>query len=406
MSRMKNTAWGYVLPMPSISSAPHPATPASGLDRVIALFKDWYDTVPTVIASAPGRVNLIGEHLDYNGGPVLLFAIARRTWVAAGAAPGFTMASSAVGHHPVYRPEGPSRGDWSDYVMGVVRELRSANSAPGGARLAVVSDIQPGAGLSSSAALAVATAAALGRLAGRELAPEMLADVAFRAEHDYVGVRCGRMDQTVIAHAVEGTAMFFDTATSERSTSPFPFRIWIIPTGVDHALADGGYNARRRECESALDRCRQRWPDLPSLAALDPMLLPEAVALLPAPLDRRARHVVTEAARTRRADSALGEGNLVEVGHLLVQGHESLQADFESSIEEADFLVDLGLERGALGARLTGAGWGGSVVMLAPESIETEVMEGTATAFARRFGRMPAAWSTHASGGVRLDLVA
>jgi galactokinase len=266
--------------------------------------------------------------------------------------------------------------------------------------------IEPGAGLSSSAALAVATAAALGRLAGHELPPEMLSDVAFRAEYDYVGVRCGRMDQTVIAQAVEGTAMFFDTATKERRTSPFPFRIWIIPTGVEHALADGGYNARRRECERALDRCRQRWPDLPSLAALDPSLLPEAVALLPASLDRRARHVVTEAARTRRAQRALRERDLVEVGRLLVQGHQSLQVDFESSIEEADFLVDSGVERGALGARLTGAGWGGSLVMLAPESIETEIMEGTAAAFARRFGRIPAAWPPPASGGVRLDLVA
>jgi galactokinase len=390
--------------MPSISNPPHPPAPTSGLERVTALFKDSYGIIPTVVASAPGRVNLIGEHLDYNGGPVLPFAIARRTWVAVGAAHGFAMASSAVGHHPVHRAEGPPQGDWSDYIMGVVRELRNANSAPSGAHLAVLSDIEPGAGLSSSAALAVATAAALGRLAGQELPPEMLSDVAFRAEHDYVGVRCGRMDQTVIAQAVEGTAMFFDTATNARSTSPFPFRIWIIPTGVEHALADGGYNARRRECESALDRCRQRWPDLPSLAALDPSLLPEAVALLPAPLDRRARHVVTEAARTRRAERALVERDLVEVGRLLVQGHESLEVDFESSIEEADFLVDLGVERGALGARLTGAGWGGSVVMLAPESIETEVMEGTAVAFARRFGWMPAAWPTHASGGVRLDL--
>lgn len=130
-------------------------------------------------------------------------------------------------------------------------------------------------------------AAALGRLAGHELPPEMRSDVAFRAEHDYVGVSCGRMDQTVIAQAVAGTAMFFNTATSARSRSCFPFRIWIIPTRVEQALADSGYNARRRECESALDRCRQRWPELLSLAALDPSLLP---ALLPAPLDRRARH--------------------------------------------------------------------------------------------------------------------
>jgi galactokinase len=270
----------------------------------------------------------------------------------------------------------------------------------------VLSDIEPGAGLSSSAAREVATAAALRCLAGYELPPEMLSDVAFRAEHDYVGRSLRPHGSEGHRPGPRGTAMFFDTATNEMSTSPFPFWIWIIPMGVEHALVDGGYNARRRECESALDRCRQHWPDLPSLAALDPSLLPDAVTLLPTPLDRRARHMVTEAARMRPGHRALLERDLVAVGRLLVQGHVSLEVDFESSIEEADFLVDLVVERGALGARLTGAGWGGSVVMLAPVSIETEVMGGTAATFARRLGRMPAAWPTHASGVVRLDLVA
>jgi galactokinase len=211
------------------------------------------------------------------------------------------------------------------------------------------------------------------------------------------------MDQTVVAHAIEGTAMFFDTASGARSTSPFPLTTWIVPTGVDHALADGGYNARRSECERALDLCRRRWPGIDSLAALDPARLPEAMALLPDPLDRRVRHVVTETARTRLMKDTLGRNDLAAIGQLLVEGHESLRVDYECSVAEADFVVREGVERGALGARLTGAGWGGSVVMLVPKERETEVIEATTAAFARSYGRTPQAWSARASGGVRLE---
>jgi galactokinase len=378
------------------------ASPASDLDRVTAFFRHQYGTDPRVVASAPGRVNLIGEHLDYNGGPVLPFAIDRRTWVAAGPGPGFAMASATPGLAAVHREPGPRRGDWSDYVMGVVRELGAA--APGGARLAVVSDIPAGAGLSSSAALSVAAAAALGQLDGTRLGAEALADIAYRAEHDYVGVRCGRMDQTVVAHAVERTAMFFDTATGARTIAPFTGVVWIVPTGVEHALTGGDYNTRRSECERALESWRARWPGLPSLAALDPKLLPEALALLASPLDRRARHVVTETARTRAATDALTRGDLAEVGRLLVLGHASLRDDFESSVPEADLIVAAAVEAGAYGARLTGAGWGGSVILLAPEATARDAVEGTLQAFTRRYGRRPAAWSARASGGARIEL--
>jgi galactokinase len=388
--------------MPS-PDGPRAAPPAAGFERVISLFHRSYGVAPAVVASAPGRVNLIGEHLDYNGGPVLPFAIDRRTWVAAALAPEFSLVSSEPGCSPVTRAGGPARGDWSDYVMGVVRELGERAVVPG-ARIAVASEVLPGAGLSSSAALAVASAAALAHLAGVELGPGALAEAAFGAEHDYVGVRCGRMDQTVVAHAVEGTALFLDTATGVAATCPFPLGVWIVPTGVAHALADGQYNARRSECEAALERCRTRWPELAALAALDPSHLPEALALLPAPLDRRVRHVVTETARTREVRRLLGAGDLAQVGRLLVAGHASLRDDYESSVAEADFLVETAVEHGALGARLTGAGWGGSVIMLVSDDIEADVVARTVAGFDRRFGRKPAAWRTRAAGGVRLDL--
>jgi galactokinase len=392
--------------MLSVSDTPQDAAPLPGLDRVTALFLDQYGTRPAVVASAPGRVNLIGEHLDYNGGPVLPFAVDRRLWVAVGPAGEFAMVSSAVTDPPVRRNEGPRQGDWSDYLMGVVQELRPRGWSLPAAQVAVVSDIPPGGGLSSSAALCVAGAASLGRLAGWELPADELAEVAYRAEHDYVGVRCGRMDQTVIAHAVQGTAMFFETGSNTRTLTPFPLATWIIATGVDHKLADGGYNARRSECEEALERCRGRWPKLSALAALDPDQLVGAMTLLPAPLDRRVRHVVSETGRTRAVHRALADGNFTGVGRRLVEGHESLRRDFESTVPEADFLVETAVEEGALGARLTGAGWGGSVVMLAPEHGATETIQRTTAAFARRFGRAPAVWTTSAAGGVRVEFSA
>src|SRR5262249_28701887 len=162
--------------------------------------------------------------LDYNGGPVLPFAIDRRIWVAVGPAPDFDLVTAEEGQPAVRRASGPPQGDWSDYVIGAARELGDGRVA--GARIAVASEVAVGGGLSSSAALAVASAAALARLAGLDLGPDALTEVAFRAEHDYVGVRCGRMDQTVVAHATAGQALYLDTATGERIACPFPHGVW------------------------------------------------------------------------------------------------------------------------------------------------------------------------------------
>jgi galactokinase len=378
---------------------------ALDLDRVVSTFQRTFGTLPTVVASAPGRVNLIGEHLDYNGGPVLPYAIERRTWVAAGPATGYSLWSAASEGPPVRREPGPRRGDWTDYILGVDRELRARAQAPEGARLAVVSDLPAGAGLSSSAALAVAGAAALAGLTGRRLDGGAAADAAYRAEHDYVGVRCGRMDQTIVAHATAGRALLLETGTGARREVPLGFRTWILSTGVDHSLADGGYNARRAECEHALEICRRRFPWLPALAGLEPEVLSDVMAELPPPLDGRVRHVVTETARTRRAAAALDRGDLAEVGRLMAEGHQSLRDDYECSVVQADALVEAALEHGALGARLTGAGWGGSVIMLAPEPVGERAAAAACEHLARSFGPAPQPWSTGAAAGMRLDLM-
>jgi galactokinase len=301
--------------------------------------------------------------------------------------------------------DAPMSRRWTDYVVGVVRELRSLQAAPAGAEIAVATTLPIGAGLSSSAALTVALARALSLLAGRRLPPAQLVEVAFRAEYHQVGVHCGRMDQTIAAHAELRTALLFETATGALRQVPLPGRLWVIETGLSHRLTGGALNQRRRECEEALAFCREWRPGLQHLAQLSPSDLPEMERRLPPPLVPRVRHVVTETARTRAAANALAARDMSRLGRLLVEGHESLRDDYQSTIPEADFIVASALEHGAYGARLTGAGWGGAVVVLAPREWEARIVAEIGGDFAARFGRHPAMWSTRASGGVRRETV-
>jgi galactokinase len=370
-----------------------------------SLFTTSFATRPTVAASAPGRVNLIGEHTDYNGGPVLPVAIERRTAAVAQLADRWALVSDTEAGIRQADIEEPMRREWSDYIVGVVRELRTLRAAPSGAEIAVATTLPIGAGLSSSAALTVATAKALSLLAGRRLSPAQLAEVAFRAEYHQVGVRCGRMDQTIAAHGERNSALLFETATRTMVRVPMTSRLWIVETGLSHRLTGGALNQRRRECEEALAFCRDWRPGLTHLAQLSLEDLPEMQRRLPPPLVPRARHVITETARTRAAATALAAGDLVELGRLLVEGHESLRRDYESTIPEADLIVESAVAHGAYGARLTGAGWGGAVVVLAPAKREARIVAEIAGDFETRFGRSPATWSTRASAGVRREAI-
>jgi galactokinase len=368
-----------------------------------SLFTSSFSSRPTVVASAPGRVNLIGEHTDYNGGPVLPVAIERRSAAAARVANHWAFASDTA--EGVYQADidAPVRGAWTDYLIGVIRELRSLRAAPPGAEISVATTLPIGAGLSSSAALTVALAKALSLLAGKRLSPDQLVEVAFRAEYHQVGVRCGRMDQTSATHAERGSALLFDTATGDLRRVPFPGRLWVIETGVSHRLTGGALNQRRKECEEALAFCREWRPGLRHLAQLSPGDLAEMERRLPPPLSPRVRHVVTETTRTLAAADALASGDLVQLGRLLVEGHESLRKNYQSTIPEADFIVSSAKQHGAYGARLTGAGWGGAVVMLAPADREARIAAEVGGDFAIHFGRQPEIWSTRASTGVRRE---
>ena len=365
-----------------------------------ALFARSFRGRPRAAASAPGRVNLIGEHLDYNGGPVLPMAVARRTAVVVGPAKFFEAASTRDGVVDRFDPAGPLRGAWTDYLAGVVRALARRGVHLKGATIAVASTVPEGGGLSSSAALTVATARALAALGGARLPAEVIAEAAWEAEHDEVGVRCGRMDQVIAALAAPGKALLYDSASRERRAIPFKGELWVVDTGVRHRLADGGYNQRRVECEEALRALRQQGWKLDSLAAFLPKHLPAA---LPPNLARRTAHVATETARVHAAATALAKGELRALGRLMTEAHASMRDLFEASCEEADVLVEAAGKLGAWGARLTGAGWGGNVIVLADPRVARRIIVELQQQFARIYGRIPEAWPTRASSGVKRE---
>lgn len=380
-----------------VTAGPRPAV----LSRARTLFRTTFEQRPDFISSAPGRVNLIGEHLDYNGGPVLPLAIGRRTVVAVGAHKKFQFVSEGFRVNSVKKPSAPLRGRWSDYLVGLLRVLDKWDALPDGARVAIASDVPAGAGLASSAALLVSAADALARLAGRQLKPVELAEIAYSAEHDEVGVHCGRMDQTIAAFGRARSALWFEPATRRRRLVPFPLRLWLLDTGVRHALTAGHLNARRVECETALLQLRRRWPRLRNLAQVSKRRLPEAEEMLPKWLAPCVRHVVLETARVERAAKVLARGDKQALGKILYEGHKSLRDEYQSSCPEADLLVASAERHGALGARLTGAGWGGVVLLLCNGTDGRDIVRQVQRDFRKRFGRPPTAWVTGASGGVR-----
>jgi galactokinase len=334
-------------------------------------------------------------------------AVARRTAVVVGAGStragaGFEAVSARDGVVDRFVPAGEMRGAWTDYLVGVVRALERRGARIPGATIAVASTVPEGAGLSSSAALTVSAARALAALAGMRPSAEVIAEVAWEAEHDEVGVRCGKMDQVIAAHAAPGKALLYDTATGARRAIPFKGKLWLVDTGVRHRLTDGGYNQRRSECEEALMSLREQGFKISSLAALPLALLPSC--RLAPHLARRLRHVVTETDRVRKGAEALAAHDLRALGQQMYSAHASLRDDFEASCEEADVLVEAARKLGAWGARLTGAGWGGTVAILLDERGAERVVLELQHQFGRIYRRLPEAWVTRAGSGVKREL--
>ncbi len=357
-------------------------------------FRQLYGYPPEGVWAAPGRVNLIGEHTDYNDGFALPFALPQRTEVAAARrtdrmlrvhsadTPSGAVTLDLAGLDPANPPQGAAR--WAAYPAGVVWALLDAGLPVGGADLHVRSDVPTGAGLSSSAALEVATALALTDLYGITLTRPELAVLARRAENAYVGVPCGIMDQMASACATEGHALHLDTRTLEQRGIPFDcasagLRLLVIDTRVKHALADGAYAQRRASCHRAAETL-----GLPALRDIPYEGLERALARLDDPVRRkRVRHVVTENERVLRIEELLRAGRLRDAGPLLTEGHVSLRDDYEVSCPELDLAVAAAGAAGAYGARMTGGGFGGSALALIDAEAEQAVTRAVTEAFRR-----------------------
>ncbi|MFN8667285.1 MAG: galactokinase [Gemmatimonadaceae bacterium] len=397
---------------------------AGGREAVEALFTMAYGHRPAAVASAPGRVNLIGEHTDYNGGEVLPIAIAQRTWVAIAPArgEGSRAVSREVGEAGAWGAAYTrATGAWWDYVAGALREASSLGARPAGHDVAVVSDVPMGAGLSSSAALEVATVAAAVAMEGtrvvrtNEAGAVSLRDVALaahRAESGFVGVACGIMDQFASALCEEGHALHLHCDTAETRSIPFRRGVLIVDTVSPRALVHSEFNTRRAECAAALEILRQLDPSIEALAHVTPELLERAA--LPDPIRKRARHVVAETRRVqdfvRRCEAAGGragvgtEESREAIGLLLNASHRSLRDDYQCSSPELDWVVEHCVARiGIDGARLTGAGWGGCAIVVGDAKVVAEFSRELAETFELSWGRSPRIWLTSPDAGARIE---
>ena len=378
-------------------------TQGSPVGQATSLFRERFGSQPGVRTSAPGRVNLLGEHTDYNGGPVLPFAISRRTAIAAAIAPDWAFTSTAEDAVVRFSLDGPLPEGGARYVAAAARVLRDHGVTLPAVNFAVASQVPLGGGLSSSAALLVAALRAMAALVGRKLTFKTLADLAYTAEHDVVGIGCGRMDQWIVSLGRPGHAILLETATMESHHVPLPTDVWVFDTGLRHQLTGGHLNDRRKECQEALRLAADQGVKVPHLADIPLAELPRLERSLPSPWVNRLRHVVTETHRTRQAGELLARKDLEGLGKLLVEGHQSLRVDYGSTIREADLLVEALTWHGALGARLTGAGWGGAVIAILPPEREARIVAEVGMAFQSEFGRLPDVWKTSASEGVRTE---
>jgi galactokinase len=356
------------------------------MDERMTDFARHFGGVPDLAESAPGRVNLIGEHTDYNGGFVLPTPIPQRTTVelsrrdddlaqvVSDAMPG-AIREYRVGHEK-------RAGDWLDYVQGCTRML-GGHAAIGGFQAAIASTVPVGAGLSSSAALEVALLRALRAAFAIDIDDVTLALTAHRAEHDFVGARVGVMDQMVASLGTPGHALLLDARSlaHEAIRLPDALVLRVIDSGIAHRHAGGDYNTRRAECETACERL-----GIAQLRDLEPKDL-RRTAELPDVLARRVRHVVTENARVGDAVAALRDGDVERLGRLLQASHASLRDDYEVSIPEVDALVEIAAAQPeVVGARMTGGGFGGAVLVAAGAGSDERLGRRIVDAYVERTG--------------------
>ena len=362
-------------------------------DKVSTAFAEHFGLAPDLVARAPGRVNLIGEHTDYNDGFVLPCAIGPSTMVAASRRDDNAMHIVAVDFGNAVDEfdltgavERNAEQPWADYVRGMITALQNDGHVLTGANIAIAGNLPKGAGLSSSASLEVAVGKAMLALANIEIDHTRLAQIAQIAECDFVGTKCGIMDQLISAQGKPGHALLIDCRSLELMDAPVPddVAIMIVHSGVTRGLVDGHYNERRRQCEAAADTM--------GVAALrDANLDMLAAAGLDAVTTARARHVITENQRTLDAAAALAKNDLTALGVLMAQSHASMRDDFEITVPAIDELVEM--LQNAIGpvggARMTGGGFGGACVAVMPAARVDSVRDAISAGYKTPEGASP-----------------
>ena len=377
-------------------------------EKVIAAFAEQFGGAPSLIARAPGRVNLIGEHTDYNDGFVLPMAIDRAVWIALRARDDARVALRSLDLRQTAVIDLQSlvhaNGGWAEYVRGVAWSLTQAGLEPTvGWDGVVAGDVPRGAGLSSSAALELAAARAFAATSDLPWEPAAMARVAQHAENAWVGVNCGIMDQMISAAGRTGHCLLIDCRSLATRAVPLPAgtSVMILDTGTRRGLVDSAYNERRTQCEAAAG-----FFGVKALRDVDVDTFERRAKELEPDMRQRARHVVTENARTLRAADALQRGDAPEVGWLMDESHRSLRDDFEVSRAELDTIVTLARSNpGCHGARMTGAGFGGCAVALVESDAAAGISRDVAHRYTAAHGLTPAIYVTTAVEGATIEVI-
>jgi len=373
-------------------------------ERAVRAFEERFGAAPEVIVRAPGRVNLIGEHTDYNDGFVLPMAIERAAWLALRRVEGTTVwvrslemegdASFDVRH--LERGEG-----WAEYLKGVAWALQEDGETLRGWEGILTSDVPTGAGLSSSAALELATMRAFAEVSGFAWQPKRMARLAQRVENEWVGVSSGIMDQLISASGQEGKALLIDCRSLDLEPVPLPqgTAVVVLDTATRHEHVDSGYNERRRQCEEAA-----RFFGVPALRDVSVEAFEARAGELDEVIRRRARHVVTENVRTLEAAEAMRRGDAEALGKLMNASHASLKGDFEVSSPKLDLMAALArAQEGCYGARMTGGGFAGCAVALVEEGEAAAFSELVGARYEEETGLTPALYICTAQKGASLE---
>ena len=374
---------------------------------LIEKFAQRYKTAPRQF-HAPGRVNLIGEHTDYNDGFVFPAAIDFYTQVAASARSDRKLVIYSENYKEEVELDLQSsspkpKKHWSDYVFGVALMLLAAGHPISGASLLIESNVPLGAGLSSSAALEVAVASALLGISGLSIDRLELAQLCQRAENEFVGARCGIMDQFICSHAKPDTALLLDCRSLEYQIFPLASDITLVAcnTMVKHDLATGAYNQRRAECEEGVRRLGKFLPGVRALRDVTREQLDRYTGELPDTVLKRCRHVVTENERVQQAAICLRHNDPLGFGRLMAESHRSLRDDYEVSCAELDLMVEIaGRVEGVLGSRMTGGGFGGCTINLVRSENVPQFCQMISSEYRQKTGRHPEIYISRPAGGV------